>query len=310
MGGANASVVEIHPKLCRVLMDDGGAERLCSFRRAQVVKRDREGPRERSPLCVGDRVEVLPQGSKDGVVESVEPRRNQLVRAAPGRDSQIHALAANVDLVMIVTSAHEPDFNPGFVDRFLVGAQAAGIPSAIILNKMDLLHPGKAEPWHLYEDVVRVPVLPCCVATGQGLDAILERCRDATVVFAGHSGVGKTSLLRKLLGSDVGRVGAVNAGTARGQHTTTSARGYRSAIGAGTWIDTPGVRAFGLQFLDTKRLLEYFPDLRELDPKGYGSLPDELLDRLVAGEAAELVQKYPRLESYRRILQSLREGEG
>lgn len=297
---ANATVAEVFPKLCRVRLDAEPVEILCSYRRAGVVGQADVEIRERTPVAVGDRVEASRVSPDAGVVEGVCERKNRLMRPAPGRDAQQHVLAANVDVVAIVVALRNPEFSPGLIDRFLVGAQAAGAHPLLCVTKLDLLEPGTVKPWSIYAEL-GFEVHEISVRSHEGVPALREALVDKSVVFCGRSGAGKTSLLRDLLGSNIGRVGEVSASTGKGKHTTTSAI-LLGGPGRSQWIDTPGVREFGLADIEAEQLKEFFPELQNLACKQsaceHGGEP--------GCEAGGL----PRYTSYLRILESLKNGEG
>jgi ribosome biogenesis GTPase len=265
---ANATIVEVFPKQARIRMDDGpesaGRELLCAYRRAQVIQTEQD-VRERSPVAVGDRVLASVLTPQDGVIEGVCARRNYLARPAPGKEEQttLHVIAANIDLLTIVASVRLPDFSPGLVDRYLIAAQAAGISSLICVTKADLMpETGRTGFWDEYRKIGYSVVLSSA-RQKSGISELLTSIAHKTVVFCGHSGVGKTSLFRTILQSDVGRVGEVNDLTGKGRHTTTSAILYKH--GDSQWIDTPGIREFGLVGVTSENLATYFPEFRNLD---------------------------------------------
>ena len=306
----NGTVAEVLPGFCRVKVDDSETTVLCTYRRAQVFNRAEEARdvRERTPVGVGDRVKVQILGSKDGVVEGVAERRNQLSRLAPGRDGVVvQVIATNIDQVVIVAAVRNPEFTAGIVDRFLVGAQATGIPTLLVINKADLLAESEKDrsesadprPWQIYKDL-GVEVIEVSVKHGIQMDALRALLDGKLSVFCGHSGVGKTSLLKVLLQKEVGRVGDLNASTGRGKHTTTSAV-LLEGPGGLRLIDTPGVREFTPTGIDPETLASYFPDLASFHCATPGCLHENEQD-CRAKEAA-------RYSSYARILESLREEE-
>ena len=307
---ANATVVEVFPNQCRVQRDVDGVELLCSYRRAEVIgksvllnarKQNATVAKERSPVAVGDRVQVVSEGGvgeSRGVIEGICSRRNCLARSSPGRQFSRHVLAANIDLVVIVVSAREPLFSPGLVDRFLIAAQAEKIPTLICLSKMDLVDSGDSRErgWEIYS---QLGFLLCEVSSKNrvGMDSLVPSIFGKTVVFCGQSGVGKTSLLRVLLQNDqLGRVSEVNLQTGKGRHTTTSAV-LLGGPGSSRWIDTPGVREFSLEGISPEGLADYFPEMRDLSCSQKGCLHLEELEC----QAKEL----PRYFSYCRILDSI-----
>jgi ribosome biogenesis GTPase / thiamine phosphate phosphatase len=301
---ANAVVAEVFPSICRVELDEGGGSMLCSYRRAGVFGRGSE-VRERSPVAVGDLVKVSRTSVTDGVVEGVCERRNQLSRPAPGRDTKQqvrHVIASNVDELVIVASVASPDFNSGLVDRYLVAAGSEGIPALLCVTKADMLCAGGSRiqsTWELYREL-GYEVIEVSAHTGTGIEVLRERLSKGVSVFCGKSGVGKTSLLRVLLGSDFGRVGAVSDATGKGQHTTTGAVLIGRPSGA-RWIDTPGIREFGLE-ISPEELAALFPEFGSLECTSHGCMHDG-----GQGCGAGSLVRFP---SYLRILESLRAGEG
>ena len=233
----NATVVELFPNQSAVRDDATGRSELCRYRMSSLAFGTAK--RERSPVCVGDRVRV-----EAGVIVGRCARRNRLARPAPNaRDPLLHVLAANLDLLIVVAAAREPAFTAGIVERFVAAAAAQGIPSALCVNKADLLGEGEPRPWAHFP-AAGVPVVEASARDGRGLSELAARIAGKTVAFCGHSGVGKTSLLRLLLGDEGhGRVGGVSAGSGLGRHTTTGACLREGPLGS-RLIDTPGVMNF------------------------------------------------------------------
>lgn len=306
---ANATVVEVFPKLCRVKVDATGSEVLCSYRRAQVYDHGLggQGTRERSPVAVGDRVKANITSPQSGVVEGVAQRENQLLRPAPGREKDenseiqpVHVVAANIDVLVIVASCLKPEFSPGLVDRFLVAAQLSGLRPIVCVTKTDLmsdLMPSDA-PWSLYEKL-GFEIRRVSTRSREGIESLRTELQGRKVVFCGHSGVGKTSLLRSLTGREIGKVGEVSEATGKGRHTTTSAV-LISDPGDSLWIDTPGMRSFGLALIEPEEVSRYFPELESAscDPKPCSHGPKEESPGCAA-------RGLPRYESFIRIRQSL-----
>lgn len=229
----NATIVELFPNQSAALLDGADKASLCGYRMATLAARGAE--RERSPVCVGDRVLV-----QENVIVHRCERRNSLVRRAPNaRNPLRHAVVANIDLLVVVASTRDPDFTPGIVDRFMAAATAQAIPTLLCVNKADLLEPGEAPPWAAYPAVVT-----CSAREGAGVEELARRLLGKTTAFCGHSGVGKTSLLRRLLGDDgYGRVGAISQASGKGRHTTTGAI-LLQGPGGSRFIDTPGIMNF------------------------------------------------------------------
>lgn len=298
---ATATVAEVFPNQCRVRWDSG-LEMLATYRRAAVLERGKDGPRERAPVAVGDRVKAEKSGDT-AIIAGVSERRNRLVRPAPDHaDTLIHVIVANLDALAIVTATRNPDFSPGLVDRFMVAASAQGIPIILCVNKIDLwIKDVKPPLWSLYRDL-GVQVHEVCAKSGTGIDSLRDTLLGKTVAFCGHSGVGKTSVLRKLLGTQIGQIGDVSDFTGKGKHTTSSAI-LLPGPEETRWIDTPGVREFGLIDVKPETLREHFPELTE------ARAGCALKACLHLEESGCAVRSQGRYSSYRRILESLLAGE-
>jgi ribosome biogenesis GTPase len=303
---ANATVAEVFPNQCRIRWDESGEEVLAAYRRSSVLKRGEI--RERAPVAVGDRVKAEKAGDT-AIVAAICERRNRLLRPAPEREAVVHVIVANVDRLAIVASAAQPEFSEGLVDRILVAALAQGIDPWIVVNKIDLWTPqgsgqSASPPWQVYREL-GFQVREVSAKAKLGMDELRESLQGISVAFCGHSGVGKTSVLNALTGGKVGPEGAVSDVTGKGRHTTTSAV-LLQGPGEGTvWIDTPGVREFGLADVRPEALKEHFPEFRE--PKKLGCASDDCSHRTEEGCRARELPRYP---SYRRILDSLLIGEG
>ncbi len=301
-GEANATVAEVFPRLAKVVLDEGG-DRLCTYRRALVMGFERQlggkPIRERSPVAVGDRVLVEATGKSDGVIQGICRRENLLARPAPDRDdrSVVHVLAANLDLLVIVSSTCQPEFSEGLVDRFLVAASAGGVPVFLCVNKLDLWQE-PTRPWQIYRKI-GVELWEGCAKDPASVAGLRERLDGKRVAFCGHSGVGKTSLIATLLGRTAGKVGTVNVSTGKGRHTTTGAILIRSE-GATRWIDTPGIREFGLIGIGPDVLRDHFPEFRDLACQAR-----DCRHHLEASCDARGLARHP---SYLRILKALEES--
>ena len=282
-------VTEVFPNQCNVLLDsDPTRKLLCSYRRSQFLNKKVEW-RERSPVAPGDYVQIKVLGSKDGVVEGLTPRKNQVQRKAPGREGQVlHTIAANIDQVVIVSAFLDPPFSPGLVDRFLIATQQEKIVPLIVINKMDLANDPSVtdkSPWKLYSDM-GYQCFPVSANDPSTLDALKEMVKGKTSVFCGHSGVGKTSLLNEIFDGKIGKIGTVNKVTGKGKHTTTVSVMMQPEVGT-RFIDTPGIKEFGLFNIKPNDLIQHFPELYEVQQK------------------RESIEHLSRYHSYLRIKQGL-----
>ncbi|GBC78130.1 Small ribosomal subunit biogenesis GTPase RsgA [bacterium HR08] len=216
-----------------------------------------------NPIVVGDEVtvEVVDEAKREGVITDLHPRRTKLSRkVSTGTRESEQVVAANIDNLVIVSSVTDPPFRPGLIDRYLVAAAKGDLNPIICVNKVDL------EGLEELRDVLEMyralgyPVILTSAKTGQGMDELREHLRDKTSVFAGHSGVGKSSLLRVLVPGIQVKVGEVNPRTGRGRHTTTAAELVRLPDG-GYVIDTPGIRQFSLWDLTEEDVRRFFVEI-------------------------------------------------
>lgn len=241
----------------RVLIDDGRTYE------ATVPARLR-GPRKAlgNAVVTGDRAHLGWEGER-AVVEGVDERRNAFSRRASGEREVEQVIAANLDRVLVVTALQRPDFKHGLVDRVLVQCARAGIPTTLVLNKTDLDTRDETESILAEYAHAGVEGLATCAVSGTGVDAVRAAVRGRRTLLVGHSGVGKSTLLHRLLPDEVIVRGDVNEVTGKGRHTTTAAVLYRPEPGT-ELIDTPGVRAFALWGVDADDVVEYYPELQPL----------------------------------------------
>ncbi|MFY0991487.1 small ribosomal subunit biogenesis GTPase RsgA [Halomonas sp. C05BenzN] len=258
-------------------------------------------------LVTGDR--VIWRGARDGsgVVVARAERHNVLER--PDARGQLKPVAANIDQILIVFAV-EPAPHANLIDRYLVAAEATGIPPVLVLNKIDLLPEDGGELRELLSryEALGYPVVTTTTAYEDGLAALHERLAGRTSVFVGQSGVGKSSLIGCLLPGEELRIGALSKDSRKGTHTTTTARLYRlPAADGGELIDSPGIREFGLVHLDEQQVTEGFIEFRQY--LGHCRFRD-CRHRLEPGcallAAVERGEIHPeRFASYRRIVDSL-----
>ncbi len=248
-----------------VEMPDGKV-RLCPIK--GKVLRESEG--YYNPLAPGDRVEIQVDEHDDGQgkIVSLVPRVNHFVRLnQKGNSPQL--LAANLDLVVVVTTPDEPPFRPRFVDRVLIQADAEHIAPIVLLNKCDLESAVNADIDARLEDWARLgyEIMRVSAKTGDGMDALARRLAGKLTAFVGQSGVGKSSLLNALDRRLALRTGELSEKYGRGTHTTTKGMLFHLPPGetgeGASVIDTPGVRRFVLHDISAKDLALYF---REMEP--------------------------------------------
>ncbi|WP_405328194.1 ribosome small subunit-dependent GTPase A [Fibrobacter sp.] len=206
-------------------------------------------------------------GSQKYCVVRVLPRKSELKRPGP-RDSfyKQQTLAANIDQVVIVASVTQPEFNYGFMDRFLLAANLNDLPFVLVLTKMDLLPNGEADLSSDIRDFMKIvdKVIPVSVKSGDGLEVLRNELVGKSSVFSGMSGVGKSTLINELVPHAELRTGDVRERDGKGRHTTTSSSLF-DFPGGGYVIDTPGIRSIGLMDMEPETLAKIFPGFFEDD---------------------------------------------
>ncbi|QUJ67688.1 small ribosomal subunit biogenesis GTPase RsgA [Photobacterium sp. GJ3] len=264
-------------------------------------------------LVSGDRVVWRPgvetlQGIA-GVVEAVHERTSVLTR--PDYYDGVKPVAANVDRIIIVSSVL-PELSLNIIDRYLVASETVDIEPLIVLNKVDLLDDASRtqveETLALYR-AIGYEVRYVSTVTGEGLDALKADLKGHISIFAGQSGVGKSSLVNALMPEVEAEIGAVSENSGLGQHTTTAARLYHFAEG-GDLIDSPGVREFGLWHLEPEQVTKAFVEFRDYlggckfrDCKHKDDPGCLLREALAEGKISQT-----RFDSYHKIIDSMSEN--
>jgi ribosome biogenesis GTPase / thiamine phosphate phosphatase len=265
--------------------------------------------RRSGPLAAGDLV-ALERSGDEGIVRDRYERTSALRRAHRLPRKPPLVVAANVDTVVAVLSSHQPPFRAGLADRLLAAAIDADLRAVLCVNKWDLACAADDAALAPYESL-GVPVLRTSARNGDGIDALRDAVVDRRTVVVGHSGVGKSSLLARLVPGLQVRVGEVNSVTGRGRHTTTTATLIRLPEG-GWLVDTPGIRGFGLVQVQATELAGLFPEFQPLAGRcGFEDCVHETEpDCAVTAAVARGEITGQRYEGYLRILDSLREGRG
>jgi ribosome biogenesis GTPase len=224
-----------------------------------------KGIKTTNPVAVGDRVVFEKQaGENIGMIREIKPRYNHIIRKSTNLSKVSHIIAANIDMAILVAALKNPLTSPGFIDRFLVTAEAYHITAAIIFNKVDIY--GKKEMERLagliaiYE-AAGYPCLSVSALTGQNTDRVIEMIKDKAILFSGISGVGKSELINAIEPGLKIKTGNISDYHKKGKHTTTYPEMHHLSFG-GFIIDTPGIREFGLVDFRKDEIAERFPEMR------------------------------------------------
>jgi ribosome biogenesis GTPase len=265
-------VIQVYSLFCLVDHPDG--PRLCVMRKTLATL-------SATSMVVGDLVRFRDTESRDEIgrpealVEQILPRQTILTRADSFRGTGEHPIVANAQQMLIIVSILRPRVKWGLVDRMLIAAQSGGLTPLVCLNKIDLAEKDEAsqseyaaaqEVLHHYE-TLGITTFRISADRHDGIDPLKTTLAGQTTVVAGHSGVGKSTLIAAIQPGLYIRIGEISNFNDKGRHTTTSARRYALATG-GFIIDTPGVKLFGLWGVTSENLPQFFPDVQD------GSAPE------------------------------------
>lgn len=219
-----------------------------------------------NPVAVGDHVVIEPEPGQDtGVIVKLEERKNYIIRKSVNLSKQAQIIAANLDQALLIVTLASPRTSLGFIDRFITTAEAYDIPAGLIFNKLDLFSEEGLDILAEYQEIYQNIGYPCYQVSareGTNLNQIRQLLKDKVTLFSGHSGVGKSTLINKLIPGIELKTGEISDWSDKGQHTTTFAEMHPIPEG-GYLIDTPGIRELGIIDIDKQELGHFFPEIRE-----------------------------------------------
>jgi ribosome biogenesis GTPase len=255
-------------KIYNIILEDGEIIKATIRGKLRI-----EGLKTTNPIAAGDRVELTASSdtnSQDSTVsysiQSILPRKNYIVRKSTNLSKQMQIIAANVDHAYLLVTLKSPVTQIGFIDRFLVSAEAFRIPTTLLFNKIDLFG---AEEERLFTELSAIYTslgYTChriCAENEAQISFLRKELKEKQVMISGNSGVGKTTLVNSLDPTLTLRTGEISKVHEQGKHTTTFAEMHSLASG-GYIIDTPGIRAFGVIDLEKEHMAHYFPEMRNL----------------------------------------------
>lgn len=247
-----------------IVKSDGGTQYNARIKGAFKI----EDINSTNPIAVGDHIEIEEEGDLENnvIITHIFDRHNYITRTSPHNKNQHHIIASNLDACMLFATLRDPKTSMGFVDRFLVTAEAYHIPAVLVFNKADVYRKKEKEQFdHLkkmYESAGYKVVLASTV-TGEGVEEIKTLLKEKVTLISGHSGVGKSSLINAIFPEKNLKTKEVSGWSGKGMHTTTFAEMFDLPFG-GKIIDTPGIRELGLVDISKQELSHYFPEMRNV----------------------------------------------
>lgn len=222
-----------------------------------------KGIRSTNPVAVGDNVEIALNSEGTAFITHIEERRNYIIRKSQNLSKQSHILAANVDQAFLIVTVNYPQTSTTFIDRFLASAEAYIVPVVLVFNKCDILSDDERHYQqsmiHLYE-TIGYECREVSATTGEGVDGLHALLKGKITLLSGNSGVGKSTLINKILPEANLRTAEISDAHNTGMHTTTFSEMLELPEG-GYIIDTPGIKGFGTFNMEPEELTSYFPEI-------------------------------------------------
>lgn len=222
-----------------------------------------KGIRSTNPVAVGDCVELIVNQEGTAFISSIEPRRNYIIRKSPNLSKQSHIIAANVDQAFLIVTVNFPQTSTVFIDRFLASAEAYRVPVVLVFNKCDILSEEELHYQQMVMQLYDTIGYKCCAVsacTGEGIEELRSSLLGKITVLSGNSGVGKSTLINKILPTANLRTAEISDAHNTGMHTTTFSEMLELPDG-GYLIDTPGIKGFGTFDIEPEELTSYFKEI-------------------------------------------------
>ena len=221
-----------------------------------------KGIRSTNPVAVGDRVQIVPNNEGTAFITEIEDRRNYINRKSINLSKQSHIIAANVDQAILVVTVANPQTSTTFIDRFLASAEAYRVPVILVFNKTDLLDDDMRRYQEAMVNLYQTIGYEChqiSAENGDGVDDLRPLLKDKITLLSGNSGVGKSTLINRLVPDANLRTSEISDAHNTGQHTTTFSEMIR--LDEGWLIDTPGIKGFGTFDMEPEELTSYFKEI-------------------------------------------------
>lgn len=222
-----------------------------------------KGIRSTNPIAVGDNVDIVLNQEGTAFITHICERRNYIIRKSQNLSKQSHIIAANVDQALLIVTVNYPQTSTIFIDRFLATAEAYSVPVVLVFNKNDIL---TDEERHYQEMMVKLysnigyTCLIISATTGQGIEELTPLLQGKITLLSGNSGVGKSTLINRILPDANLRTSAISDAHNTGMHTTTFSEMIEMPNN-GYLIDTPGIKGFGTFDIEPEELTSYFRDI-------------------------------------------------
>lgn len=222
-----------------------------------------KGIRSTNPVTVGDRVKIILNQEGTAFITEIEDRKNYIIRRSSNLSKQSHIIAANLDRVLLIVTIRYPETSTTFIDRFLASAEAYRVPATLVINKIDAYDSDAMEYADaliaLYENI-GYPCIKISALNNLGIEQLEDLLKGKITLLSGHSGVGKSTLINRIVPNAEVKTGEISSYHHKGMHTTTFSEMLELSQG-GYIIDTPGIKGFGTVDMEKEEIYHFFPEI-------------------------------------------------